>query len=98
MTDFVFRTWNANGVLVFDTGDRLGRVLGMWYVDGTAGSISPEGLDAGESFAVFFPETWTPFTARCIVSISGLTINWRFKGYGNFAASNPKGWIIYGVR
>ncbi len=56
MSDFYFRTWDANGVLTFGSNDRLGRILGRIDVIGANnnGTFNDPAMLNGDPFAFFF--------------------------------------------
>lgn len=99
MTDFVFRTWDAGGVLTFDTGDRLGRVLGKIEIDGAAGNggVDKPELANGTPFATFYSDGSGSQMVMCFVEIVGTRINWTFRGNNANQGANPSGFINYGI-
>lgn len=90
------RTW-------LDTSNRLGRVLGIEFISGSAGSLSNAGLSQGTPFVSFTPsEIFGTITGQIIsptFSFSGNTMSWVYPPAGaNLAAPAVKsGWAIYGI-
>jgi hypothetical protein len=101
MSDFYFRTWDANGVLTFGSNDRLGRILGRIDVIGANnnGTFNDPAMLNGDPFAFFFSDGTGSTWAACLASASGQTVTWTFGGLNaNQGNNNPSGFILYGIR
>jgi hypothetical protein len=69
------QVWNASGTLVFDTGDRMSRVLGSFVATAAgSGSITlPTGV--GSYWYIVFPSSGSSYYAP-VITISGNTLSW----------------------
>ena len=94
--------WNSGGGLIFDTNDRVGRVVGTLYTGGSNGSIYNAEVASGQGFAIPYAVgsfNTDPYSGSLLclpsVRVDGGTISWDY--------SQPSGWgtynclIVYGV-
>ena len=66
--------WNAAGVLIFDTPNRMGRIVGVVTTDGNAGSVVipvPAGCTP-----LWFTSGAPSISGIPSVSLSGNTLSW----------------------
>lgn len=105
------QVFDAAGNIIFDTSDRVGRVLGLIRINaGDTGSFTPTGFTNGQVFASFQrDQTWiTGNTSQFVgalpvISISGNTIFWTSNSQyisplGNtITVQTIGGWLTYGV-
>lgn len=97
-----FWVWDGAGRMVLDGTSRAGRVVGIVYTGGGAGSY-PADLSGGTPFWAFMPQ-WifrrvggaepTP-----VVAIDAFGISWSYSGNssGSNAYSPVPGWLVFGV-
>lgn len=88
------QVWDPAGNLIFDTNDRIGRVLGAVQTGTSAGDVVNAGLATGTPF-VIVQKIGAIADAFKIptVSISGTTLSWTAGPHGLVNHM-----IIYGVR
>lgn len=105
------QVFDASGNVIFDTSDRVGRVLGLIRVNaGNSGSFTVTGYTNGTIFASFQrDQTWiTGNTSQFVgaipvVHVSGPTITWTSNSQyisnlgNNITVQTIGGWITYGV-
>ena len=91
--------WDANGAIVLDTPNPIGRFLGVVMNVTANGSVTNAKLATGRPFA--FPQInftgYEPsdFPDAILISFSGTTLSWTFfeQGPGQRSSAN----IFYGV-
>lgn len=75
------QVWDASGNLIFDTPDRMGRIIGEYSTGTSAGSLV---VPAPAGTTVFwFVSRGLPTNATSL-SVSGSTITWAAGGAINF--------------
>lgn len=83
--------FDADGIIIFDTNVKAGRVLGTATVAAsTAGSVSNAGLTTGTPFWIYQASTTAFFAQAPTITVSGSTLSWA-------ADSQRAGLIVYGV-
>lgn len=99
------QTWDAAGVLSFDTDTITGRYLGSVFTGTANGSVVVPGFTTGTPW--FFCAKGTTAgdtTVVCVpfVSVSGTTLSWSFTDFKslNTSANAPRVGcqVFYGVR
>lgn len=105
------QVFDAAGNIIFDTSDRVGRVLGIIRINaGESGSYTPTGFTNGQVFAAFQrDQTWITGNnnqfvgAIPVIHVSGDTIIWTsnsqyISNLGNtITVQTIGGWLVYGV-
>jgi hypothetical protein len=94
--------FNDAGQLVFDTNDRVGRIVGALYTGGVSGSQYVDELASGQGFAICYPAGAFPGndvpTSLPTVWVSGGTIYWQYAAWASAAGiANMNCRINYGV-
>lgn len=89
------QVWDGGGGLIFDTNDRVGRVIGSVYTGGANGSIVHGELGAGQGFAIPLGVGFDGAGALPTVRVDGSTLSWNYYTAPGF--SNLNCLIIYGV-
>lgn len=84
-----FQAWDAAGNLIFDTADRLTRILGQTTVNGTAGNVVDARFATGTPWSVLVSDDVDYERQGITVTFAGTTMSWTT---GNFS-----GVLLYGV-
>lgn len=93
--------WNGNGVLLLDTSDRLGRIVGMAPVQGFSAAVSAD-LSQGTPFYSFQPDFLykhvSQITPPPMFTINAGGISWVYDMDGGTTNRYPvTGLVFFGV-
>jgi hypothetical protein len=91
--------YDQYGNLTFSATDSLGRVLGIFNVNGATngGTYNDAALLRGRPFALFFSDGSGYAHVNCTTQVSGQTISWSYGGAYANTGNNPSGFIVYGI-
>lgn len=93
--------WNASGVLLLDSSDRLGRIVGRAQVQGFNAGVTAD-LSQGTPFYSFQPDFLfahvSQQTPPPIFVITASGISWTYSSTSGMNYPRPvTGWVFYGV-
>jgi len=83
------QAWNAAGNLIFDTNDRISRILGSASVTTAAGSVTDARFATGTIWFTFISSSMDYTRTGHVITTSGNTISWT--------SGSWTGIILYGV-